>query len=227
MFNPNQAPKLNNTEREQRITEIKNYVDEYFKKYITNEDSSMGFMQGTSLSRFFWTRLDSEEMKPVKDILEKKLSGKSLVDLGCGSKEANLPYDLKIPLKKFTAVDIDPPIPTLNPDGSSEEVSEIQMMKNNGIKDASIVKEDILTYVMNLSEKSSNFFLSALDDDVIKEKKYWIYLAEEISRATEDNGIVIDGGVGEIGYYLDKEKFKLIYSDENTLGKRIYEKIKN
>lgn len=203
--------------RQDRINEIETYIQEYFEKYINNKDSSISYIQDTNLSRFFWNSLDNKEMEPIKNILEKKLDGKSLVDLGCGRNDGNLPLSLKIPLKEFTAVDIDVP-------EKEDQIYSIKKMKENGIKNASIVKEDLLRYVTNLPDKSTNFFLSAINDDVIMEEKYWKYLSEEISRVTEDKGIVIDGGVGLIGNYLDKDKFKIIYSEGDIEGKKIFEK---
>lgn len=224
----NHSEKSINSNSQERIQTIEQYIQNYFKKYINNKESSVKWVQGTHTARFFWGTLDRDFMKPIKNILEEKLNGKSLVDLGCGNNDGNFPMDVKISLKKFTAVDIDPPVSKNKAPNNSDEgvVYGIQKMKDNGItKNASIVKEDILRYVANLPDGSSNFFLSALDDDVIVEEEYWKYLSEEICRATENGGIIINAGVGRIGDYLDRTKFKTIYSDENQEGKRIYEKI--
>lgn len=228
-----QQEKFMNSNSPERMGEIEKYVEQYLKKY----ENAFIHIQGTTSAHGFWPHLESNWMRPVKEILETKLKGKTLVDLGCGDDDSNLPWQLKIPLKKFRAVDIDPPTVnnlTTNPDFPDDEtkkewnIAGIKRMQDSGIKDAEVVKDDILRYVTNLPDKSSNFFLSAIDDHVIMEEKYWEYLVEEIWRATENGGIVIDGGVGRIGDYIEKfakGRFRVIFSQNKLEGQNIFEKI--
>lgn len=94
--------------------------------------------------------------------------------------------------------------------------------------DASLVDADMLRYLISLPDKSANFFLSAIDSDVILSDDYWKYLCEEIHRCTEEGGILIDAGVGHIEYYLEKMipgKFEKIYDVEKSpWGKKIFQK---
>ena len=209
-------------ERQSRIKEIENYVQEYFKEHEIGKDSSGYSTQGTILAGSFWENLNSEHMRPIKEIMDKKLKNKSLVDLGVGSHPNNIPgswvswLDSKVPFKKYTGVDIEKPL------GNTEDM--VERMVKKGI-DASYVSDDMLRYITHLPDKSSNFFLGAIDSDVILEEKYWKYLAEEITRAIEDKGIIIDAGMSHIGFYLDKNKFKTIYIDDKMVGRKIFEKV--
>lgn len=86
----------------------------------------------------------------------------------------------------------------------------------------------MLRYVSKLDDNSSNFFLGAIDYDVILDDQYWKYLCEEMYRALDENGIIIDGGVGSIGYYINKYlkgKLKLIYESGSLAGSNIWEKL--
>lgn len=220
------TPEIKN-KRKKRIKEIEQYVQDYFKMNNVGNNSIGQSTQGTKLAGTFWGHLDDKWMKPIKDILEQKLTGKNLIDLGTGSDPYNLPWRLDISINKYISVDVDPVTSnTEDPKDSNKfVVHEIQNMIDNGI-DASVVKEDLLIFTTHLPDKSSNFFLSAIDSDVILDEKYWKYLIEEIYRATEDRGIVIEE-MSDIESYFneDKDKWKCIFDDKVLGGKKIFEKI--
>lgn len=210
--------------KQDRINEIETYIHGYFEKYkVGYESSGIGCTQGTQLASAFWENLDDNWMKPIKDILQQKLIGKNLVDLGVGNDWRNIPSKLQIPIKNYIAVDIKLPSQAM-----LENCDILKDFESNKIK-ASFIEEDMLKYVARLPDNSSNFFLSAIDDDVILDDKYWKYLCEEIYRTTEQGGIVIDAGIGSIEYYLNKyakDKFKIIYKENQSEGKKILEKNK-
>jgi hypothetical protein len=204
--------------KEKRIAEIESYIKGYFKKYkVGHEASGYGSTQDTKLAASFWSRFDKNWEDDIGNILQSKLKEKNLVDLGFGKSDENIPWYIKLPVKKYTAVDIDTPYPATK--------DAIRDLKNQGI-DASIVNSDLLLYVANLPDESSNFFLSAIDHDVILDEQYWKYLAEEIYRSTEEGGIVIEGGMVSLHEYLDNKRWKTLIDDgRGEFAKRIFEKI--
>ncbi len=214
------SQELINSNSPERMQEIEQYIQDYFKKYkVGYEKSGEGSTQGTKMAESFWKGLKNYSNEKMRKVLEEKLIGKTLVDLGSGADGRNRPaYNNLLPFKKYLAVDIDKPY-------ANAEYAVEDMIKQ-GV-DASNITEDMLRYVANLPDKSSNFFLSAIDNDVVLDDKYWQYLAEEIYRVTEDHGIVIDGGMTGLNRLLDKKKFKIIYQGEGfgNSDKRVFEKI--
>jgi hypothetical protein len=209
-----------NSNSSERKQEIENFVVEYFKKYkVGYEASGFGCTQGTELASAFWGYLH-KYMTEVKAILYNKLPEKTLIDLGVGADGSNMPGRIDVPFKKYIGVDIDPPY--ANADYA------IEAMNKKGVE-ASLVGSDMLRFITNeIPDKSANFMLSAIDSDVILDDKYWQYLCEELYRCTEDGGIIIDAGVGDIEYYLEKMipgKFKIIFKQDDFCGQKIFEKI--
>lgn len=217
-----ESPNFQNNNKKERIDEIESYLEEYYKKYkVGYESSGIGNTQNTALAMDFWTDIidtDRSFFDKIRSILKEKLSDKTLVDLGIGSDCVNIPITrylpINVPMKKYVGVDIE--IPTKE---SLKNWRVMEKFQEQGTE-ASFVQEDMLRFVSKLPDESSNFFLAAIDDDVILDEKYWQYLTEEIYRATEKKGIVIDAGVGSIRFFLHAmpDKFKMIYREGSDRG---------
>lgn len=209
---------LTNSNSLERLKEIEDYLQEYYKKYKVGLNASQsGSTQGTELANSFWSSYMRGTMeKDFKDLINLKLKDKTLIDLGVGADGSNIPSYTELPVKKYIGVDID--------EQYANSEYAIKKMNSKGIE-AAFCKEDMLRYLSKLPDKSANFFLSAIDYDVILDKQYWEYLTQELLRTTEDNGIIIEGGMVYLERYLKNENWKLI--SEISGGKKIFEKLNN
>jgi len=121
-----------------------------------------------------------EKRTGFHEFLKKKLEGKILVDLGCGTEESRekmISLARRYGVRHLISTDF------------------IYVMKEEekdlGDIRVSILNKDMLDLVMRLPHESVSFFLSGIDTDISDNETYNRALAEEMRRALHPNGIAI------------------------------------
>ncbi|GEM_PF-2223321 len=162
-----------------------------------------------------WFFKSVKENHALRDFLAGKLSGQTVVDLGCGSSSS-----VEIALKmmemfgasKYVAVDLSPSV-------WSAKLIEKANMK--GEIEAALVREDMVLFAASLKDSSVNFLISGIDDSTLCDKEprtvsrrdwygiehihwRWKALASDIARATVQGGIVFGNDRSAIGNYIEK-----------------------
>lgn len=206
-----------NIDRENRVKEIQQYLDGYFKRHDVHDIKMRTF---TEYANYFWMFMKNNSK--LKEILQQKLHKKSLVDLGTGLNPNNIPSNVDILFSKYTAVDLLEPN-EVNLNKENNIYSSIDLMNKKGV-DASFKIKDMLSFVTDLPDESSNFILSGIDHSAILENDYWHYFCDEIIRATEKDGIIIQGFSTDLERYIDTSKLKIIF-DGGENSEKVFQKI--
>jgi|GEM_PF-4872035 len=134
--------------------------------------------------------------------LEKKLAGKTVVDLGCGGRNSvyhNISIMARFGVKNYIGVDA-----MLNAGANMAEAADACA---GGLEPprTRYFEEDMLVFASKLKDGSVNFFMSGIDWCIINSDAYWERLALQLARATERGGVVFGNGVpiGIEGYFSE------------------------
>ncbi len=181
-----------------RIQEAKKFINQL-------PEFEAGFFLTTGFSPFF---IDSYlEKKEESKLIEDKVNGKVVVDLGAGnSLDRVSPFFAEMGVKEFVAVDKF----FQRSDMEREYLNLILDSLRDKFKTQRVsfdyFKDDMLVFLSKLPDKSANFILNGLDYDIIGHD-YWNKLSEELYRTTYDGGIIMgtNSEFHELG-----EKFKNI-----------------
>jgi|GEM_PF-4780319 len=122
----------------------------------------------------------TEKHPVLHEFLRGKLTGKILVDLGCGSEISR-----QTTIKLATALGVKHLVLTDFANVLSESEFEI-----NGMR-VSLLTKDMLSLVVLLPSNSVSFLLSGIDRDIASNAEHNLVLAREMYRATEHRGIVL------------------------------------
>jgi len=144
-----------------------------------------------------WDYLGDERFEhafnELREMMRKKLQGKTLVDLGCDIgffRWQTREIALSMRIAKYIGVDLD--------------TKEIEC-EQDGVK-ISIIQAEMLDFVSRLPNGSANFMLTGIDSSVIHVLGYNRELAAEIHRATKRDGIVF-GTRSEVFRFLERTGF--------------------
>lgn len=199
-------------QRNKRLQEIDAYISQYDPHYQRGHERDQ-YTIATSAGQLFWKDLGkhypgSEGIK-LENFIKEKLKDKTLIDLGGGWEINHLDKEkiTELGIKKYQVVD---KLPFGRQERNEAIMGKVSHLNVPDDMDATHIQDDLLHFVSRLPDNSSNFFMGAIDSYVIPEGKYWEYLAEEITRATENKGIIIAVN-SDIGHCLDDDKFKFIY----------------
>ncbi len=184
------------------------------EKFINNlPELEAGVFLTTGFSVFFIdSYLENEE---ERTLIEDKVKGKIIVDLGAGnSLDRVSPYFAEMGAKEFVAVDKFFQKDDVNRDSLNTILESLRDKFKTQGTNVDYFQDDMLVFLSKLPDKSANFVLNGLDDNIIS-YNYWNKLAEELYRTTYDGGVVM--GTNSEFYKLG-EKFKNI----SSTGKKDY-----
>jgi hypothetical protein len=108
----------------------------------------------------------------AKTILSTKLSGKILVEPGCGYGNDGIEITERFSAEGYIGID---------KRTISDRTSRIE---------AKIICMDMLSFIARLPDASVNFMFNGIEFNIINDERYWVRLGWEVWRATEKGGIV-------------------------------------
>ncbi len=154
-------------------------VDEFLEKVPENK-----FMLGTTPGHFSGSLAQNlETSQEDLQFIKEKLSGETLIDLGCGEPgytDAHL-KELGISLAAYVGVD-----------KKEFEQKWVEESKKQGGFPVEYINEDLLRFVAKIPDNSVNFLISGIDEDVLRDSEYRKRLMVEIVRATKQGGLVLN-----------------------------------
>ncbi len=154
-------------------------VDEFLEELPENK-----FMLGTTPGHFSGSLAQNlETSQEDLQFIKEKLSGETLIDLGCGEPgytDAHL-KELDISLASYVGVD-------------KKEFDQrwVEESRKQGGFPVEYINEDLLRFVSKIPDNSANFLISGIDEDVLRDSEYRKRLMAEIMRATKQGGLVLN-----------------------------------
>ncbi len=168
-------------EKDAQIMSRVNETTAYLKS-ISSEDA--GYTFGTPFDALFV--MGFLESNDNHKIIEEKVRDKVVIDLGAGSAYRLLEEFAKLNVKEYIGVDKKRSDSIIS-DYAKQRLGEL------GVK-GDYIRSDMLLFVSKLPDKSANFVINGIDDNILDNKEYWDRLIDQIYRTTYDEGVIMGTG---------------------------------